>query len=175
MGIILLFFCFVFCDGLGRDVKPRATVSVCVRVCLFGCVWMGCGGERCISSLLVHYSSSEAGNLEHSLTVGSVTIHLPAISAKLLSCPLLPPSSLSFHLCPFFLPCLLLQGSEQPFVQLKLPSFVCAAFFILVLIGMVVCLSWTPSFTLSSPLFDTPPLIRIPILAPLWYWNPTAA
>lgn len=85
------------------------------------------------------------------------------------SCPviLLPQSTLSLPLCPLFLPCLLLQGSGQPFVQLKLPSFVCAAFFILVLIAMVVCLSWTPYFTLSSPLFDTPPLIRIPILGPL--------
>lgn len=170
MGIILLFFVLFFCDGLGRDVKPRATVSVCVSVCLFGCVWMGCGGVRCISSLLVHYSSSEAGNLEHSLTVGSVTIHLPTISAKLLSS--FYHQVVSLFSFTSLLPSM---SREQPFVQLKLPSFVCAAFFILVLIGMVVCLSWTPSFTLSSPLFDTPPLIRIPILGPLWYWNPTAA
>lgn len=69
-----------------------------VPPCVFVCTWMimcVCldvyewllGGVYCISSLLVHYSSSEAGNLEHSLTVGSVTIHLPAISAKLSSCP----------------------------------------------------------------------------------------
>lgn len=88
-------------------------------------------------------------------------------------CKTLVPSScyhqvvFFFPLCPFFLPCLLLQGSEQLFVQLKLPSFVCAALFILVLIAMVVCLSWTPYFMLSSLLFDTPPLIRIPILGPL--------
>lgn len=82
-----------------------------------------------------------------------------------------PVSSSSCHRRSSFVsllpPVALRHGSEQPFVQLKLPSFVCAAFFILVLIGMVVCLSWTPSFTLGSPLFDTPPLIRIPILGPL--------
>lgn len=96
MGIILLFFlfCMVFCDGLGIDVKPRVTMCVCVCecVCQWKCVcldvyeWLW-GGVYSISSLLVHYSSSEAGNLEHYLTVGSVTIHLTAISAKLLSCP----------------------------------------------------------------------------------------
>lgn len=101
------------------------------------------------NSWLCHYSSSS--HLSRTLVLSSF----------------LPPSTLSLPLCPVFLPCLLLHGSGQPFVQLKLPSFVCAAFFILVLIAMVVCLSWTPYFTLSSPLFDTPPLIRIPILGPL--------
>lgn len=147
-----------------------------MRVCLDVYEWLW-GWVYCISSPLVHYSSSEAGNLEHSLTVGSVTIH-PHFQPSQQNSGLvliLPPSTLALLLCPFRLPCLLLQGSGQTFVQLKLPSFVWSAFFILVLIAMVVCLSWTPYFTLSSPLFDTPPMIRIPILGPLWYWNPTAA
>lgn len=73
-------------------------VPPCVFVCQkcvreWGCVFVWTcmngfeAGVCCISSPLVHYSSSEAGNLEHSLTVVCVTIHLSAISAKLLSCP----------------------------------------------------------------------------------------
>jgi len=157
-------------------------VALCVFVCtlmiLFVClfVWVCMNGfEAMCRAFGPHWSIIPLQKLEHSLTVVCVTLHLSAVSAQLLSCPPFLPSALSLPLCPLFLPCLLLQGSGQPFVQLKLLSFVCAAFFILVLIAMVVCLSWTPYFTLGSPLFDTPPLIRIPILGPLWYWNPTAA
>jgi hypothetical protein len=40
------------------------------------------------------------------------------------------------------------------------------------LIAVVVCLCWSPYFTL---LCLTPALIRIPVLGLLWYWNPPAS
>lgn len=144
------------------------SVHVYGNACLFRCVRMAVsqGILRFIpTGPLLLVRRREPGTLcETWLRQNSSSRHLSKI---LFLSPffLLLPSTLP--LCPLFLPCLLLQGSGQSFVQLKLPSFVCPAFFILVLIAMVVCLSWTPYFTLSSPLFDTPPPIRIPILGPL--------
>lgn len=86
MGIMLLLFFFVF-------LAARVWVCMCMatRVCLDVCGWLW-ARVYCVSSPLVHYFSSDAGNLEHSVRLGFVRIHLPDISAKFFS-----------FLSPFFL------------------------------------------------------------------------
>lgn len=151
-------------------------------VCLDVYEWLG-ASVYCISSPTVLHSSSAAAEILDRLAASSV----PSTS-RLSKTPVLSSSSSSFFLSQHKTASLYVHSSFRvscyeavgsPFVQLKLPPFCLSGFFFF----FYPCANRRGRVPELDPIFHarlpfvwhTPPLIRIPVLGPLWYWNPTVA